>query len=295
MILNYNTKRNISFKLSDNTLNFILENIDSKDFLDNDFINSLNYIISQNDLKKLKNIYLKNIVFYKNCAGYCTDFNIILNKPILDGSFSDLCVCNPNIYDTISQKNLFTLFTLFHELGHIYQRECMIKFCSDSLEYNYIESIKDLLYLSNKVRYGNINKYKGYPTFIKRISGNKLYNMYHDIFPSELHADGFSVNIIEEIISYMFNREEYRYFEYYLLKGLLKRYKYDNKLISPLELFCNEFNLNEYNQILNYNYFNEKEKVLFGISNNEKELNKQLSILLGSNHIKEYTKVLKIN
>ncbi len=281
------------FKISDNTLDFILERIDNSDFLEEKTILELKRLLQKYDFRRLENILIKNFIIAKNCVGYCKNFNVILNKPLLESSFIDLCVVDNNIYNNLTQKNIYILSSLFHELGHIHQRECNLngKYTEDE----YYTIIDYLYYIGEKVRMGNINKYHLYPKLIKGVLGNKIYADHHNIFPDELHADGFSINILDEIISYTYNREEYKYFEVLLLKELLSKYKFGNNVINPMNSFCSMFGLTGlYNDLATHvNVLSERERVLYGLSSDENEINKQISMMLNHNHIVKYSELAK--
>lgn len=267
--------------ISKECLDLFLNNIKSRSFLSNEFINDLFSILKREEnFRYLKVISVSDKVlpFY----GEYTEGNIILYRRRLYNSYQckkEMLVKNE---DSVLVRNVYYLFTIIHELAHAYQEtmssEVLRKLCM--LSY----SIKEGDKVSNSfTKILDSYSFDLLSNLVKRNIGNKLYLRNHDIFPMEVHADGMSYDFILNIYDIL-GKETFSNFnnlKEYICKKIMNNYSYyEKELINPLNKFLRLINMEELKNELDFCFLSNYEKVLFGLEDDSLVVKEEIEKIL---------------
>lgn len=262
--------------LSENTILLIMESLDKKEFLTKKFLYELEEVILFYDNL---NLYFSGFDIVNRINSYTVAFyntktkKIIFCKDHILSEYEDFLKLSP-VEDNIIRRNLFFLHIILHELVHVYQKFLV------HMNTTYDDLINDSLMTIE----GMFSPYKLsniLPTSINTYLINDFYHKKHAIFPNELHANGVALEIENKIIKKCNYSKEYLDYTTFLISHLLGQYKIKrNEIISPIRRFYKSINLLDSLNYLDYSLFTDREKFLFGLTENINVINKEASELL---------------
>ncbi len=271
--------------ISENTKQFILENISKKEFLSKEFLQELKEVILFYDNL---NIFFSGFNIYNNLFSYRTgyynknDMSINICRESSIKAYENFTLITGTNQNDIINRNIFILHELLHELTHAYQR--LLVHTSNTWD--------DLITHSLLVAEGKISTLKRYPEFLKSKLSSLDYYITHDIFPMELHAEGNSISIGKDIINNL--DKKYMNYTYFAISYLMGLYKIkEEKIISTMERFYKKYNIGILYKDMDFSTFTDKELVLYGITNDKEIINHTLNEFLETKSDSDFTFLIR--
>lgn len=270
--------------INENTKLFILENLNKRDFITEEFLNELKEVM---DFYDNFNIYfygfdLRDSSMTKATGGYDRNNKKIylFKKEILINFKKFLIINELDSYD-LTWINIFMTHLIMHELSHVYQKYLM------HMSTNWDSLISDsLLTIDGKITPYKILDYSFVPNRIKHNLIDKFYLKHHDLFPNELLAEGNALDITNDIIKRMDDYYKYYDYVYYYMSVLLSHYKITKKeIICPLERFYKKIKLELIYREYDFSEFTDKEKFLYGMTKDKDVISNQVNTILNSGNI----------
>lgn len=270
--------------INENTKLFILDNLNKRDFLTEEFLNELKEVMDFYDNLYLyfNGFELKDSSLANTTGGYDrNDKKVYLFKREMLIEFKNFLKINKlDSYD-ITRINIFMTHLIMHELSHAYQKYLM------HMSTNWDSLISDsLLTIDGRLTPYKILDYSFVPNKIKHNLIDGFYLKHHDLFPNELLAEGNALDITNDIIKRMDDYYKYSDYVYYYISILLSHYKITKKeIICPLERFYKKIKLELIYREYDFSEFTDKEKFLYGMTKDKDVINNQLNTILNSRDI----------
>lgn len=251
------------------SLDLFLNSIYSDSFLTNNFSKELFTSLK----KDSRYTYLKSICISDRKSfilGEYYEGNIILYKRNIEGIYNSKKEIFIKNEDNLFIRNIFSLFTIIHELSHCYQETISDELLRKLYILSY--SIKEGDNISNKlIKVLDLYNIDSISSYIKRNEGNKLYRKFHYLFPIEVHADGMSYDFILNLYNLIGSDIDNNilHLKEYICKSIMNNYIfYNDKVINSLKRFFKLINMEELYGQFDFNYLTEYERVLFSLEEN---------------------------
>lgn len=262
---------------NDNLYDFLLDNINKIDFLDSKFlINFRKKLISlEPDIQySLLSIRSGNQYDYS----WYEDKTIYLSYEMINSYIKDYKK-RYMIDDTLFIKNMCILESLIHELTHAYQ--FMWKFTREDL-------ITDVLNDGDKI-FNSIIKFK----VLDYILTTCLYELYHDIYPFEIHADNMASLFLMNLYDLSDNKSDFTLFKHSQIKNILSKYSVvDGEIISPLSKFYKKMKMENKYTTYNFNSLSLIDRLILGELSNIDDINKILNEYMNTINV-DYKRLIK--
>ena len=264
---------------SDNIKDYILNNINERDFFDNKFLNLLRLELYKDepDIKySLGSIYSGDKYTYS----WYDDKQIYISSKTINKYIKDYKTKYPKgIIDSYFFRNMCLLECLIHEVIHAYQ--FMWCFTSEGL-------ICDVLKDGDKV-FEEIVKLP----LINNLLTKLFYETYHDIFPFEIHADNYASLFLFDVYDSAQNKSEFPFFKLSKAENILGQYTYKNGvLVSPLYKFYKKAHITSKFKEYNFDTLPNIDRLMIGELSDISKINEEINKLMSTvNH--DYSRLIK--
>lgn len=264
---------------NDNIKDFILDNINKREFLDKEFLTSFRekLILEDPDIE-----YSFTSVDCGNETSYSwyRDKQVYISYHMVK-SYIDIYKINygKSITNNYFFRNMCLLESLLHEIIHAYQ--FMWNFTSDGL-------ICDVLKDGDKV-FEEIVKLP----LINDLLTKLFYETYHDIFPFEIHADNYTSLFLFDVYNSAQNKDEFPFFKLSQAKNILGNYTYkNNELVSPLYKFYKRVRITSKFKEYNFDTLPNIDRLMIGELSDISKINEEINKLMDTaNH--DYSRLIK--
>ena len=264
---------------NDNVKDFILDNINKREFLDKDFLASFRRKLIEEDPDIEYSFTLVDCGNETSFSWYQDKQVYISYKMVNSYIKSYKSNYGKSITNSYFFRNICLLESLLHEVVHAYQ--FMWNFTNEGL-------ICDVLKDGDEV-FEEVVKLP----LINDLLTNLFYEMYHDIFPFEIHADNYTSLFLFDLYDSAQNKSEFPFFKLSQCKNILRKYSYkNNELVSPLYKFYKKAHITSKFKKYNFDTLPNIDRLMIGELSDISKINEEINKLMSTvNH--DYSRLIK--